>query len=106
MLFGLGELIFLNLFIFPFPLLSPSFPCFPFLSHSLSDTLDPSPLDHSPRRPPPISIPAVQTDDRYYYEKKFDECRGVIQPEMALPMGIPGAFGLPVSPVPTSVSII
>ena len=34
---------------------------------------------------------------RYYYEKKFDECRGVIQPEMALPMGIPGAFGLPVS---------
>jgi hypothetical protein len=36
-------------------------------------------------------------DDRYYYEKKFDECRGVIQPEMALPMGIPGAFGLPVS---------
>lgn len=36
-------------------------------------------------------------DIRYYYEKKFDECRGVIQPEMALPMGIPGAFGLPVS---------
>jgi hypothetical protein len=36
-------------------------------------------------------------DGRYYYEKKFDECRGVIQPEMALPMGIPGAFGLPVS---------
>jgi hypothetical protein len=34
---------------------------------------------------------------RFYYEKKFDECKGVIQPEMALPMGIPGAFCLPVS---------
>lgn len=36
---------------------------------------------------------------RYYYEKKFEECRGVIQPEMALPMGIPGAFCLPVRPL-------
>jgi DHA1 family multidrug resistance protein-like MFS transporter len=42
----------------------------------------------------------LSADNRYYYEKKFDECRGVIQPEMALPMGIPGAFGLPVSSVP------
>jgi len=49
----------------------------------------------------------AQLTDRYYYEKKFDECRGVIQPEMALPMGIPGAFGLPVRfPSSSSVSLL
>jgi hypothetical protein len=47
----------------------------------------------------------VELIGRYYYEKKFDECRGVIQPEMALPMGIPGAFGLPVCPLSQSTSL-
>jgi hypothetical protein len=51
------------------------------------------------------SVCILELTGRYYYEKKFDECRGVIQPEMALPMGIPGAFGLPVCPLSHSTSL-